>query len=239
MSTNSLQTGQNFGTMSGMKTQRQAGSINVLLVSLIATGVVALSFAAFSLWAFGSRQDYKLNSDKKAAAAAEAAKLQTQKEDADAYAEESKNPLKTHVGPDSFGSVTVQYPKTWSAYVIEHNDNSGVAMNNYYSPDVVRDVAAANNAYALRVRIVNTTYNQMVNQYKGLSDIKKVTVTPYKLPKVPSIIGARIDGQITAQKQGSVVLLPLRSNTLEITTESQNFLADFNNIILPNLTFTP
>ncbi|HSX17148.1 MAG TPA: hypothetical protein VLH86_03550 [Patescibacteria group bacterium] len=239
MSTNNLQPGSNFGTMSGMSTYREAGTVNILLVALIAAGVIALGLAGFGLWAFGSRQDYKNNSDKKSAAASAVTKEQTQKDDAAQYAEEAKNPLKTHVGPDAFGSVTIQYPKTWSGYVIEHNNNSGTPMNDYFNPDLVHDTTDVNNAYALRVQIVQTSYSQVMSAYKGLAESKKVAVAPYKLPKVPSVVGSRVDGQIAAQKQGSMIVLPLRNMTLEISTESQDFEPDFNTIILPNLTFSP
>ncbi|HEV7454129.1 MAG TPA: hypothetical protein VGO07_02615, partial [Candidatus Saccharimonadales bacterium] len=148
-----------------------------------------------------------------------------------------KSPLKTHVGPDTFGAVTVQYPKTWSAYVIENGN--AVPMNDYFHPDVVPDTSKATNAYALRVQIVQSTYSQVMVQYQSLAVAKKVTVTPYKLPKVPSVVGSRVDGQITAQKQGTMIVLPLRNVTLTISTESQDFENDFNNIILPNLTFSP
>ena len=218
---------------------RQAGTVNSLLVSLITSVVLVVGFAAFGVWAFMGRQDYKNNSDKKAAAASTQTKEQTQKEDAVQYAEQSKNPLKTHVGPDAFGSVTIQYPKTWSAYVTEHNNNSGVPMNDYFHPDVVQDTSNVTNAYALRVQIVNNTYSQVMAQYQGLAVAKKVTVTPYKLPRVPSVVGSRVGGQIAAQKQGIVVVLPLRNVTLEISTESKDFESDFNTFILPNLSFSP
>jgi len=235
MSINNLQPPSNFGTMSGMR-NNQAGFINALLIALIACGVALLALVGFGAWAYGSRQDYKLNSDKKSATAAAAAKEKTQAADAVLYAEQAKNPLKTHVGPDAFGSVTVQYPKTWSAYVIE---NSGTPMNNYFHPDIVPDTNKTTNAYALRVQIVQSSYAAVMTQYNGLAVAKRVTVNPYKLPKVPSIVGSRVDGQITAQKQGSMIVLPLRNVTLQISTESQDFENDFNTIILPNLTFSP
>jgi hypothetical protein len=236
MNTNNLQPARNFGTMSGMR-NKQAGFISSLLMALIGTVLLFLLAAGFGAWAFGSRQDYKLNSDKKVADAVKAAKTATQQEDATIYAEQAKSPLKTHVGPDAFGSVAVQYPKTWSAYVIENGN--AVPMNDYFHPDVVPDTGKPTNAYALRVQIVQSTYSTVMTQYSSLAVAKKVTVTPYKLPKVPSVVGSRVDGQITPQKQGSMIVLPLRNVTLQISTESTDFENDFNNIILPNLTFSP
>jgi hypothetical protein len=53
------------------------------------------------------------------------------------------------------------------------------------------------------------------------------------------VTGVRVDGQIADNIQGSMIILPLRDKTQEIWTESNSFLPDFNNNILPNLTFSP
>lgn len=239
MSINNLQRARTSATMSGMRTRSQAGFIDVMLIGLVGCGILLLGAIVFAGWAYSGYQDYKKNSNVKSAAAAAASKEQTQKEDAAQYAEESKNPLKTHVGPDIYGSVTVQYPKTWSGYVNEQVGGSGVPMNDYFHPDVVNNTQNQNNAYALRVQITNTTYSATMQQFQALAKTGKVQVTPYKLPKVPSVVGSRIDGQITAAKQGSMIVLPLRNVTLQVSTEASDYEADFDNIILPNLTFAP
>jgi hypothetical protein len=56
---------------------------------------------------------------------------------------------------------------------------------------------------------------------------------------VPKIVGDYVKGQIQSDKQGEMVLLPLRDQTLAIWTESTAFENDFNNIILKNFTFSP
>jgi hypothetical protein len=38
---------------------------------------------------------------------------------------------------------------------------------------------------------------------------------------------------------GTMVLLPMRDKTLEIWTESNDYLNDFNTYVLPNMTFAP
>jgi hypothetical protein len=240
MNTNNLRSGSNFYTISGMRHNSQQGYIDTLLIPLIVVGVLLITAIGFGGWAYSSRSDYKNNAEKKIADAVAATTQATQKADAAQYAEEAKSPLKTHVGPESFGSVSVQYPKTWSVYVIENTSNSGgTPMNNYYSPDVVSNVATQSNAYALRVQILQVSYNSAMAQFSGLVAAKKVTVSPYNLPKVPNVIGSRIDGQIAANKQGSMIILPLRNMALQISTEAPVYLDDFNKTILPNLTFSP
>jgi hypothetical protein len=230
---------QTSATMSFMKVSyNQGGYVSGALVGLVVTAVLLVGSLAFGLWAFMSRQDYKNNSDKKAAAAAAESKTETQAEDAIKYAEEAKNPLKTHTGPDQFGKISVQYPKTWSAYIIE-SDRGGASVNDYFHPNVVPDVGEEDSSYSLRIQVVSQAYDNVVDDYKSEVENGKVTAAPYALPKVPDVVGTRIDGQIESDKQGSMLIFPLRNLTLKVWTESSDYLSDFNTIILPNLTFSP
>lgn len=218
----------------------QRGQLNSLLIPLILVILLLGGAVAFGVWAFNSRQDYKNNADQKITAAQAATKQQTQNTDAAAYAEAAKKPLKNYAGPASFGGVTVQYPKTWSAYVIE-NATSSTPINGYFQPNFVPDVGSATNAFWLRVQLNQTAYNTIMNSYAGGVQGGQITVAPYSLPKVPSVTGSILTGKINADgdKSGTMILLPLRSSTLEIWTESTDALADFNSNILPNLSFSP
>jgi len=209
-----------------------------MLISLVVSIVLLIGFISFGVWAFMGRQDYKNNSDAKVAVAVAAAKRQTQATDAALYAEAAKSPFTTYTGPAQYGSVKVTYPKTWSAYAVE-NSNSSTPVNDYFHPAVVPDAAEKDNAYALRLQVTNTSYDQVLKQYQSSVQTGKVTIKPYSLPNVSSVVGSRVDGQITNTKQGSVIVLPLRNLTLEIWTESNTFLPDFNNTILKNLSFSP
>jgi len=221
-----------------MKTLNERGAINVLLIPLILTVLLLFGAMGFGYWAFAQRQDYKNNSDQKVAAAVSAAEERTQAADAKQYAEEAKKPLKRYVGPSAFGAVTVDYPKTWSAYVIEPSSNDS-NLNGFFQPDFVPNTSETKNSYAMRFQLVQQSYDQVLSQYSSLVQLKTGTISPYSLPKVPNIIGARIDGQIAPNKEGVVIVLPLRNMTLKIWTESKSFSPDFNNIILPNMTFSP
>jgi hypothetical protein len=217
--------------------QAEHGYIDTLLVLLIIAGVLVFMTAGFALWAFLGRQDYKDNSDKKSAASAAAAVKSTQDADAVKYGEEAKNPLKTYVGPSAFGAVTLQYPKTWSAYVIEGAGSSPLSA--YFHPDIVYYVGDTNNSYALRVEISSSAYSSVVESYKHQVTAGKLTAVPYSLPKVPSVSGMRFEGQIAPKKQGIMIVLPVRNVTLQIWTESADFAHDLDNIVLPNVIFSP
>jgi hypothetical protein len=225
--------------MSNMNVRsNQRGAINILLVPLILVGVLFLSAASFGIWAFTGRTDYKDHSDQKVTVAVTQAISATEKSEAVKYAEQAKKPYDTYIGPAAYGNITVNYPKTWSAYVIQ-KDTGSSPVNAYFNPNFVPDTVDRESTFALRVELAQQSYDKVVQSYGGLLKTNKVTLEPYKLAKVPSVVGSRIEGQITTNKQGSMIILPLRNMTLKIWTESNDFKADLDTHILPNLSFVP
>lgn len=213
--------------------------MNVLLVPVIALSVLFVGAASFAVWAFSGRQDYKNNSDAKVAAAVEADKQAVQAADAKQYAEAAKSPIKTYVGPDAYGSVHISYPKTWSAYI--DTNSSSFPLDAYFHPDFVPSIQSKQ-TYNLRVQIVAQPYDSEMNRYKTNITSGKITAVPYSLPKVPSVVGTKLSGAVLQSDQaapGTMVLLPVRDKTLEVWTESNDYLGDFNTYVLPNLTFAP
>ncbi len=221
-----------------MKKLDQRGALNVLLIPLILVILFFIGAAAFGYWAFNQRQDYKNNSDQKVAAGQAVTKQQTQAADAKQYAEEAKNPLKSYVGPSAFGAITVQYPKTWGAYVVE-NATGDPAVDGYFQPNFVPNTDDQDNSYSLRVQLTQQSYNQVLQQYASQVSAGQATVAPYKFPKVPSVVGSIVKGQINSTKQGTMVIVPLRNMTLKVWTESSAGQADFDKYILPNFSFSP
>jgi hypothetical protein len=197
-----------------------------------------IGVAVFAYWAYSGRQDYKDNVDAKVATAVASAKQEEGKLKDAQFAEAEKNPLKTYVGPSAYGSVTVQYPKTWSAYVADTDDTTPF-VDGYFQPNVVPDISAQSSSFALRIQVVQNSYDSVLQTFQAQLKQGKVTVQPYALPKLPKTVGSRLSGAIAQDKQGDMVLLPLRDKTLKIWTESASFKSDFDNIILKNLSFSP
>ena len=224
--------------MSSMKTlANERGSLNALLVPVILLTLLFIGAAVFAVWAYGGRQDYKNNVATKITQAVEANKKVVQAADAEQYAEAAKQPLKTYTAPEQYGSVAVSYPKTWSGYVA--TASSGNVIDGYFDPGVVPDVQAPDSTYALRVRILSQAYSQTLTQFSSYVKQNQLTMTAYSLPKLPQVGGMYLSGQITQQQKGTMIILPLRDKTLEVWTESDAYLNDFKNYVLPNLTFSP
>lgn len=213
----------------------QAGEINVLLLPLILVTVLFLGAGGFGAWAYMSRQDYKDNVDAKIATAVASAEERVKAADKKLFLEEEKKPLRVFAGPDTYRSVTVHYPKTWSVYSA---GSGGQPVDVFFHPNVVPE-SSKDAAFALRTQVVERSYASVVKQFDSKVRNGSVKVKPYKFAKVPSVIGVRVDGEIVSKKQGSMVIVPLGDKTLQIWTEAPSFVADFNNNILPNVSFNP
>jgi hypothetical protein len=211
--------------------------LNALLIPIVLLSCSLVIALVFALWAFTSRQDYKNNSDKKAAAAVKIAEQQTSDEKDKEFLEKEKSPYETYVGPADYGSINITYSKKWSAFITESN-NSSQPIEGYLHPNFVPGIQSGI-AFALRVQVLNQSYDQALKNYESQAKAGKIKVSPFKADKVPNVLGARIDGEITQGQKDSMVIFPLRDKTLKIWTESDQFLSDFNTIILPNLTFVP
>lgn len=218
----------------------QRGEINVLLVPLILLVLLLGGAAIFGGWAYMNYQDYKNNSDQKAAAAADAARKDEDIKKDKAFAEAEKQPLTSFDGPSAYGSIHVAYPKTWSAYVASSVSQSQ-PLQVFFNPRFVPSINDRASVFALRIQVSQQSYANLVKGFENNVKSGKVTVKPYSLPKVSNVVGVRVDGQIESGQKttGSMVIMPLRDKSIQIYTEDPQTLDDFNNFILPNLTFAP
>ena len=222
-----------------MSYKDQNGSV----ASFVLIFVLALAFlgaAVFGGWVYTSRQDYKDNSDKKAAAAVDAAKKDQEAELQKSFDEKEKLPTKTYKGSTTYGTVTFAYPKTWSAYVDE--TSSSEPINGYFHPDIVPGVQSKT-AYALRVQLVNADYSSVLKQHDSQVKDGSAKASAYVPPKMVDVTnvqpGTRLDGALDQDTNGSMVIIKVRDKTLQIYTESNDYLGDFNDTVLASLTFAP
>lgn len=224
--------------MSDMR-RNQQGIISTSVLFGVLLCILLIASIAFGAWAFSGRQTYKNNVDQLITTAVNTAKQQTEVSDATQYAKEAEQPLQTYRGPGAFGSLVLSYPKNWSAYVIESANNGSTPVNGYFQPGFVPDTSNQANAFALRIEVLQQTYDQVVAQYNSQAMGGSISVTPYSLPLVPSVVGVKVSGQLTSTKSGIMVILPIRALTAEIWTEAPQYESDFNTNILPNLSFSP
>jgi hypothetical protein len=217
-----------------MKSLGERGAMNVLLIPLILAVVAFFGAFGFGIWAYSEMMNYKNNTDEIAKGRVETAIKETETKKDNQFLEDEKKPLREYKGPDTLGNIVFSYPKTWSGSEKESSTEMQLLM---YPAIVPEDQKST--AYALRVEVVNDPYDKTVSSLETSVKSGKLTANPIRLKQMQNVLGMRFDGELKNSKQGSVVILPLRDKSIRITTESKDFVGDFNSIILENFTFSP
>jgi hypothetical protein len=169
-----------------MERLRSTGFVPISIILNIVLTVLVLGVGGFAIWAYVNYQDYKDNVDSKVAAAVKDAKTAQKKDDDAAFVEQEKLPTRQLVGPDELGSVTLDYPKTWSVYV-GSNGGTQPSYEAYLYPGAVPPITSGT-PNALRVTVSNASYEstlQQVDQFVKNGDLKATSITH-----------ARLDGRV-------------------------------------------
>ena len=210
---------------------RQQGLINPLVIVSIVLGVFTLGLGIFSIWSYVNYVDQRDNVDAKVAVAVKDAQAAQKAADDKDFEAREKLPTKQITGPEDLGKVSVSYPKTWSVYLDQ--DGSNGRYNAYFYPGVVPSLNSST-PYALRLSVVDRDYNTVLAEFQGRvtsGDLKASTIA------VQGVSGVRLDGKFTSGVEGAMVVLKVRDKTIQVSTEDEQFLADFNDTVIKSLTF--
>ena len=221
-----------------MKTHNQSGAAGISVLIAAVTSVLFFLSLIMAIVFFMGKSDLQKNIDSKVEEqlVTETKKVEAQKEAE--LAEKEKSPTKTYTGPQTSGSVSFAYPKTYSAYVEESQITSGVSLNGYFQPNVVpKDDTKT--LFSIRAEVSSTAYENVLQTFKTQITSGKAKASPFRAAAVPEILGTRIDGEIAFGKQGIMVVLPVRAQTLKIWSENKEAFADFEKYVLPSLSFAP
>lgn len=221
-----------------MKRTTEQGEITVAAIIAVTMTLLFVGALVFGFWAFAGKQDLQNNTNQKIDAAVEVAKKQTETAKDNEFAEASKSPVYTFRGSATFGSVSFDYPKTYSAYVVEKDTNSN-PVDAYFHPSIVPDVNDSSVSFGLRYKIVSDPYVTVLSSFDSYVKAGKTTVAPFRAAKVPQTLGSRVEGNFTTSKSGTMLLIPLRDKTIEIWTESGEHKADFEKYVVPSISFVP
>lgn len=216
----------------------QDGAANGLMISLVFAVLLLIAAIGFGGWTYTQMTDYRDNSDQKVAEAEQVA-IQKESELKDKqFAEISKSPLKTYSGPAAYGSLHIEFPKTWSGYVDETGSGNAY-VDGFFNSGVVPSISSDKSVFALRTQVTSSSYASVLTGFSSQQKAGKLSVSAYSLPKLPKIVGVKAVGQTSDGKNVTMVVLPLRSQTLKIWTEGSTSIPDFNKYILPNFSFSP
>ena len=201
----------------------------ILTFVFIFTTVAALGLAT---WALINYFDQKQAVDSKVSdAVAVAVKEQADKDAAD-FLEKEKQPNRQFVGPEDYGRLSFDYPKTWSIYVAK-DASSGGTYEAYFSPVAVPTVSTSQQ-YALRVLIEEKDYDKVIDSYSNLvskGELKSSSVT------ADGQTGTRLDGAFSKDIVGSAVIFKIRDKTVTLRSDAQTFVDPDFNALIQTITF--
>ena len=178
------------------------------------------------VWAYLNYLDQKDNVDTKISESVSVAVKEQQDKDAAAYLEKEKQPNRQFAGPEDYGRLSFDYPKTWSNYVAKDAAKGG-NYEVYFNPVSVPPVSSTER-FSLRVLIEEKDYDQVLKTYENLvtkGDLVSSSVA------ADGVNGTRLDGSFSKDYKGSAVLFKIRDKTVTLRTDADTFKDDFNALI--------
>ena len=204
----------------------EQGSISGSLIAILLLSLASAIFAVFAVWALVLYNGQKSDVDGKIAQASAEAERQQRKEDEAKFAEREKRPTYDFVGPSDYGSVGFEYPKTWSVYIAS-NVTDGGEYQAYMNPRSVPPVDDATR-FALRVTIRQEEYSKVLTEYQDAvsnGDLRRTSV------KFGTQIGTRLNGTLSEDIRGAIVLFKIRDKTAILQTDADTFKDDFDTLV--------
>lgn len=205
----------------------QPGSISGSLIAVILLSLGMVALGVLSVWLYMQYTDQKTNVDGKISLAVATAQKQQADSDEAKFLERDKEPNRQFAGPDDYGRLTFNYPKTWSVYVAQDGSQNGSSYAAYLNPISVPPVSDTQQ-FALRVTIVQQDYDQVV---QGYQDLVKAGKLQSSAVSANGHNGTRLDGSFSDSIRGSAVIYKIRDKTAIIRTDANTFDPDFENII--------
>lgn len=204
---------------------------NVILIIIIA--LVAIGGVIAFAWSQNQVAYYQENVEEITRQVSEEARAEQHKIDEEEFKERIKQPYKEFAGPADFGSISFNYPQTWSAYNII-NDSKGYEVVFYPSiiPPLTDDTPVA-----LRIKIMDSSYESELKKYESSAEKGELTVSPITIGQDQE--GVLLNGNLEKDFTSSFVLLKLRDKTLMIQTDTSGYLNDFDDTILASFKYTP
>jgi hypothetical protein len=207
--------------------RREEGAVNSWLILSLILILLSLAGAATAGWAMYRYMQEKntVQSQIDNAVASNEKKVRTDMTNDFNQAEKSPNRL--FAGPEDYGSLTFDYPKTWSVYVSQ-DGSAGGQYQAYLNPATVPPINTAGQQFALRVNIQTVDYSKTVATYDSYvkkGDLKSSAV------KVGGEDATRLDGTFPDGLRGSIVLFKLRDKTVTVRTDANTFINDFNTLV--------
>ena len=205
----------------------EKGAVSGSLIAIIGLIVLLIGAGSLAIWALLNYNEQKSNVDGKVDLAVAEAKKEQGDSDEAKFAEREKEPNRQFVGPDDYGRLTFNYPKTWSVYEAKDVSTSGGTYEAYLNPIVVPPVSASQQ-YAVRVTIEEKDYDKVIGSYESLVKKGDLRSGP---ASANGHSGTRFDGSFSKNIRGAAVVYKIRDKTVTLRTDADTFKPDFEKLI--------
>ncbi len=195
-------------------------------IILVLVSLVAVAFIALFVWKYLEWETLRTDVDGQIdAAVATAVAENTTKLEAD-FVEREKYPYKTFTGPADYGSLSFEYPRTWSVYIAKDTSTGG-DYEAYLNPAEVQPIGLTT-INALRVTIRNATFDTIVRNYENYVKQGILTLTTRQ---IGSAVANVYTGKLPNNLQGILTIFKLRDKTVMIQTDAELFATEYYKLL--------
>jgi hypothetical protein len=205
----------------------ERGAINGSTIAITALALLVIIFGGFGAWSY--MQYTKSSTDVNGQVEDAVAKAIKEQVEADEkkFTEREKQPLRQFAGPDDYGRLTFDYPKTWSAHQgSDISKGGGVTYTAFLHPILVPAITDSQKI-AIRISIEQKLYEDVLKGYEKLLKKGDLQSTAWSNGKYS---GTLITGQFNKDIRGRAVVLKMRDRTLTIRSDADVFKDDFDAI---------
>ncbi len=203
---------------------------NSSLIKTIAIVVLSLTTVVFFglfIWKFLEWDSVKTDVDGQIDAAVALAKQETTTAMEEEFLEREKYPYKDFSGPIDYGSLSFEYPKTWSVYIAKDATKGG-DFEAYFNPGEIEPVSSST-INALRVTIKDSAFDSEVKRYESNIRNGKLSL---ETRNVGGTLANVYTGELpTGGLVGIVAMFKLRDKTVFIQTDAELFSQEFYKLL--------
>lgn len=198
----------------------------ILTILLILVSAVAILFVWLYIQKYSEWESARTDVDGQIDAAVAMARAETATKMEEEFAEREKYPYRSFAGPADYGSLSFEYPQTWSVYVAKDASNGG-DYEAYLNPVEVQPVSSST-INALRVTIKDTAFETAIRQYESLIKNGRLTLSTRN---VGGTLANLYIGELPNGIRGALVAFKLRDKTVLIQTDAELFIDEYYKIL--------
>ena len=197
------------------------------MIITIVAALVAVTFIGLFIWMYTKWDSAQTDVDGQIKAAVAVAEANAIAETERTFEEREKYPYSLFAGPSDYGSLTFEYPKTWSLYEEKDARDNRSDYTAYLNPDKVPPLDSST-PLALRVQILTQSFDSYINNYTSRVANGDLTLT------VIAVGGSNANlyrGKFDNNFNGLAAVFKVRDKTVVLRTDAELFEADFMSVL--------